>query len=72
MQQPTHALAPEPRKGMPDPTLSEAEFKDRFLSQFIDPSFDSLNTELGKIADAAWDAYDNSRKAPRTIKAGPG
>ncbi len=72
MQQTPPVQAPEPRKGMPDPTLKEAEFKDRFLSQFIDPNFDSLSTELQKIADAAWDAYDHSRKAPRTIKAGPG
>jgi multimeric flavodoxin WrbA len=72
MQQQRQIPAPEPRKGMPDPTLGELEFKQRFLKQFIDPNFDTLGAELDKIAHAAWDAYDNSRKAPRTIKAGPG
>ena len=72
MQQNTVLSAPEPRKGMPDPTLDETEFKARFLSQYIDPSFDALQGELARIADAAWDAYDHSRKAPRTQKAGPG
>jgi len=64
--------APVPRKGMPDPTLDKSEFKSRFLSQYIDPGFDNLQSELDRIADAAWDAYDNSRKAPRTRKAGSG
>lgn len=64
--------APEPRKGMPSPRLDEAEFKRRFRNQFKDPGFDKLAVELDRITDAAWDAYDNSRKAPHTHKAGPG
>ena len=32
--------APDPRKGMPSPQIDEAEFRKRFLSQFIDPAFD--------------------------------
>lgn len=71
MQQ-TVLTAPVPRKGMPDPTLDKSEFKSRFLSQYIDPGFDNLQGELDRIADAAWDAYDNSRKAPVTRKAGSG
>lgn len=71
MQQPKVLTAPAPRKGMPDPKLDNTEFKARFLSQYSDPSFDPLRSELDKIADAAWDGYDNSRKAPRTHKAGP-
>jgi multimeric flavodoxin WrbA len=63
---------PEPRKGMPSPRLDQAEFKRRFRAQFQDHAFDGLERELGRIADAAWDAYDNSRKSPRTRKAGPG
>ena len=63
--------APEPRKGMPSPQLDEAEFKRRFLGQYIDPAFAPLGDDLSRIADAAWDAYANSRKAPRTRKAGP-
>ncbi len=65
-------VAPEPREGMPSPRLDEAEFRRRFLGQYIDPGFDRLQPELDKVAAAAWDAYDNSRKAPRTVKAGPG
>ncbi|HTI67049.1 MAG TPA: flavodoxin family protein [Caulobacteraceae bacterium] len=64
--------APEPRKGTPDPTLDEAEFKRRFLSQYPDPAFDPLRAELDRVADAAWDAYSHHRKAPVTRKAGPG
>jgi multimeric flavodoxin WrbA len=66
-----HTQAPEPRKGMPDPTLSEAEFRDRYLSQFRDPAFRPLDAELERIAAAAWDAYAGHRKAPITRKAGP-
>lgn len=64
--------APEPRKGMPDAKLDEKEFKRRFLAQYQDPAFDKLATELQKVAAAAWDGYDHSRKSPRTRKAGPG
>ena len=64
--------APEPRKGMPEVKLDEAEFRERFLSQFIDPAFEPLSAELDRVAAAAWDGYSNSRKSPRTHKAGPG
>ncbi|WP_229428858.1 flavodoxin family protein [Microvirga pudoricolor] len=57
---------------MPDPTLSESEFRARFLSQFQDPAFESLKEELYRISTAAWDGYSHHRKSPRTRKAGPG
>jgi multimeric flavodoxin WrbA len=57
---------------MPSPRLQESEFKRRFKAQFADQAFDALVAELDKIADAAWDAYDHSRKAPRTRSAGTG
>ncbi|MCB8820456.1 flavodoxin family protein [Microvirga rosea] len=63
---------PEPRRGTPDPTLSEDEFRRRFLNQFQDPAFDPLSDELDRIVAAAWDAYSHSRKSPRTRKAGAG
>jgi multimeric flavodoxin WrbA len=66
------AGAPEPRKGMPSPQLDEAEFKRRFRSQFVDPAFDGIKAELDRVAEAAWQGYANSRKSPRTAKAGPG
>jgi hypothetical protein len=59
-----------PRKGMPSPRLNENEFRKRFLAQFQDPAFDALASELDQIVAAAWDAYEHSRKAPRTRKAG--
>src|SRR4051794_12168474 len=66
------AVAPDPRKGMPSPQLDETEFRKRFLSTFQDHAFDPLKSELDKVAGAAWDGYSNSRKSPRTRKAGPG
>jgi len=64
--------APKPRKQMPSVELSQEEFKTRFLSQYIDPAFGTVSSELDKIADIAWDGYINSRKSPITRKAGPG
>jgi multimeric flavodoxin WrbA len=63
--------APEPRKGMPDSTIDEATFRERFLAQFSDPAFAGAGDELDKIAGIAWDGYANSRKSPVTQKAGP-
>jgi multimeric flavodoxin WrbA len=62
---------PEPRTGMPDPHLTEAEFRARYLEQFRDPAFRRFDPELERIAAAAWDAYEEGRKAPVTRKAGP-
>jgi multimeric flavodoxin WrbA len=64
--------APEPRKGMPDPSLEEMAFRSRFMSRFTDPAFEPLRPELDRIATAAWDAYSHHRKAPRTRPAGAG
>jgi len=61
-----------PRKGMPDPHLSEREFKLRFLRQFQDPIFRPLDAELERVVEAAWDTYRNHRKSPLTQKAGLG
>src|SRR5262249_17372495 len=66
-----HGTAPKPRKGMPSPRLDEAEFKRRFRTQFRDPAFVPLATELERITQAAWKAYLQSRKSPQTRKAGP-
>ncbi|WP_208247287.1 flavodoxin family protein (plasmid) [Rhizobium sp. T1470] len=60
----------EPRKGSPSPRIDENEFKRRFLNQFQDPAYEPLEAELSKVAAAAWDAYDHSRKSPKTRKAG--
>lgn len=61
----------EPRKGTPSPRLEEAEFRRRFLNRFQDPAFDSLRSELDKVASAAWDAYEHQRKAPAPERPAP-
>lgn len=52
--------------------MDRAEFTRRFLSQFTDPAYGALSDDLQRVADVAWDAYYNSRKSPKTRKAGPG
>jgi hypothetical protein len=56
--------ATEPRKGMPSPRLTETEFQRRFLTQFRDPNFDALTTEIQRIAEAAWDVADDPKGKP--------
>jgi multimeric flavodoxin WrbA len=60
------------RKGMPDVPLGKDEFARRLRAHFYDPAFDQAAPEIEKIVNIAWDAYINSRKAPRTRKAGRG
>jgi multimeric flavodoxin WrbA len=57
---------------MPDVSLTEEEFKRRFRRRFDDPAFGPLQAEIERIAEVAWDAYSDNRKAPRTEPAGPG
>lgn len=59
-----------PRKGMPDPQLTERAFRQRFRSQFQDPAFAPLTAELDRVATAAWEGYSQERKSPHTRKAG--
>jgi hypothetical protein len=60
------------RKGMPSTELVRGEFDRRFRSRFVDPAFEPLEREIRALSAAAWDGYINSRKSPRTQKAGPG
>jgi multimeric flavodoxin WrbA len=60
------------RRGMPDVTLTKAEFVRRFHERFYDPIFDTLAIEVNTLADAAWDAYDSARNSPRTGPASDG
>lgn len=60
------------RKGMPSVALDRAEFSRRYRARFYDPIFDSLGTEIARLEEAAWDAYDKYRKTPRARPAGPG
>jgi multimeric flavodoxin WrbA len=64
--------SPDVRKGMPPRQLDRATFERRYRSAFKDPAFAPLASELNAIVAAAWNAYDNSRKAPETRPAGSG
>jgi multimeric flavodoxin WrbA len=61
---------PEVRTGQGSTKLSPEEFKRRWKQRFYDPAFDSMSPEIDRLAEIAWKAYDDSRKSPRTRKAG--
>ena len=58
------------RKGMPSTELGKEEFSRRLRQRFADPAFDSIQQDVDRIIEVAWDGYDQNRKAPRTTKAG--
>ena len=60
------------RKGMPSARITRDEFSRRMRKSFADPAFDTVQEEIDRVVEAAWDGYSNSRKSPRTRKAGPG
>lgn len=60
------------RKGQAPARLERDEFHRKFIGQFFDPAFDAVAGELAKVEEIAWQAYQDKRKAPRTVKAGPG
>ena len=59
------------RRVMPDAALSKDEFIRRYRARFYDPAFDAMGSEIDRLANIAWDGYENSRKSPRTRPAGP-
>jgi hypothetical protein len=61
-----------PRRGMPSVRLTKARFAERVTQRFYDPAFAPLGPDIGRIIEAAWDGYSNSRKSPRTRPAGRG
>ena len=68
----SNAAAVEPRKGMPSPRLGENDFKDRYRRQFYDPAFAAAADAVERLAEIAWQAYSEERKAPIIRKAGQG
>jgi multimeric flavodoxin WrbA len=60
------------RRGMPDVSLSRPEFERRYRQAFFDPAFESHGEKISGLIEIAWDAYRDSRKSPRTVKAGEG
>src|SRR5262245_42881554 len=63
---------PRIRKDMPDVQLDREAFKRRYRERFSDPAFEAVAAEIDRIADVAWQAYDEYRKAPHTRRAGEG
>jgi multimeric flavodoxin WrbA len=57
---------------MPDVSLTKEEFKKRYWQRFYDPAFGALTSEIDRLAEVAWQAYDEGRKSPYTTPAGPG
>lgn len=48
------------------------EFLRRFRQRFVDAVYDDAADAIGRLADAAWRVYCESRKSPRTRPAGQG
>ena len=61
----------EIRKGQAPDMLEREAFGERFRGQFFDPSFDEERDAIARLEAIAWRNYDESRKAPKTMKAGP-
>ena len=62
----------KPRKGQPSVQLSRQEFVERLRERFTDPAYRSHLSEFERLADVAWDAYDDFRKSPIRRRAGAG
>jgi multimeric flavodoxin WrbA len=60
------------RQGQAPGQLSRAEFGERYQAAFRDPAFQAEKEALARIEEIAWLAYKAERKAPVTLKAGPG
>ena len=65
-------MDPKVRKGQFTGMLGRDAFGERFRQRFVDPAFDRERDALQRIEVIAWEAYEQSRKAPHTRKAGPG
>ncbi|QGZ37875.1 NADPH-dependent FMN reductase [Pseudoduganella flava] len=60
------------RKGQAPGKLDRDAFHRKFTASFYDPRFDPLREQIAQLEDVAWRNYCDSRKAPITVKAGPG
>lgn len=60
------------RKGQAPAKLERNEFHLVFRKTFTDPAFEQVGAALDAVEDVAWQNYSQSRKSPRTVKAGPG
>ena len=60
------------RKGQAPAKLNRDEFHLVFSRDFYDPAYQAVARELAAVEEVAWKAYVDARKAPVTVKAGPG
>ena len=58
-------------KGQAPEKLGREAFGERFREQFYDPRFDDARDAIASLEAIAWRNYEEARKAPRTMKAGP-
>lgn len=66
------AQARDVRTGQPDPQVTRREFDARFNQRFADPLYDAHREAIAALADVAWQAHVDGRKAPHTAPAGAG
>lgn len=59
------------RTGQAQP-VSRQEFGARFRQRFVDPAYQAEREALARLEEIAWEAFDEGRKAPFTVKAGTG
>jgi multimeric flavodoxin WrbA len=52
--------------------MAREEFERRYREQFYDPAFSHERAQIDRLMALAWEGYQQSRKAPRTRKAGDG
>src|SRR2546421_12787409 len=62
---------PKVRTGQGSTRLSREEFQRRWKERFYDPAFAAEKESIDRLAEIAWQAYEDYRKSPRTRKAGP-
>jgi multimeric flavodoxin WrbA len=64
-------MGPKVRTGQGSTRLSKDEFQRRWKERFYDPAFDPERDKIDRLAEIAWEAYDDHRKSPISRKAGP-
>src|SRR5678815_5543022 len=57
------------RKGQAPGKLGREAFGERFREEFYDPRFDEERQAIERLEAIAWRNYEESRKAPKTVKA---
>jgi multimeric flavodoxin WrbA len=60
------------RKGQAPDWLPREEFRKRFVENFFDPNFGKEKDAIARLEEIAWKNYQDERKSPVTVKAGPG